>query len=1783
MRASATSFRYRYKLVSLFAVVALTLGLTPALGAQPAAVAEEAGGGAAAGGEPLAGLLSSEAEGAAQLHADGFDDAGQGLAEGTAEEISPVAASQLSREVALQPLAEGEGVPLVADALAGKPTCFVDQEVSLDGSAPVLGSFTVDGMTYAVTGEGAVELVAVGPAALAGDPAEGSSAGLSGADGEDRGIGSGVPTSPQPQPSPSAEASTQGEHADDLAADGTAPSGEVDAEGSEAEGAKEPTALALPGSVEYGGATYSVTSIGPRALAGCDADVVRIPASVASVDEAAFRGSSVGSVEVAEGNPNLSSYEGVLYDADFSDLLLIPEGKKGVVRIHSNTSAITPEAFSHCASVTSVEVDAGNESFYVEDGALRDADGSIRWERSIGALPPSASFATQAVSNADAVFTIYFEYENRCTAVHIITTHPDNVSKTRWDGNRLIVEYSTIAAGEQVRPSSTDSMIRVASFGTSPSGTGYGPTSYYKITSADVQRGSVTLYVKTAQPSYSVTINPNGGTVSGGTAAQLNYGYLIPPSVHTRVTRYGYELCGFWSTADESGRFFGLTGHWNDDFWTDPSVKTIYADWIPYSYWLEIDTRNGNGVTSFGYIDFDEMPEPLTGFWDDLLKNPGHDLVGIFSRAEGGTKYFDGEGKPTRVWDGGEDVNDNQPRLYAQWKASKYKVSFNANGGSGGQSAQVTATYGSAMPAISTTKPTRTGYTFGGWYDTSAASGGTQYYTAAGASACAWNKTGNATLYARWTPNSYTVEYWNKAGTTKLSSDSGFKYDTSRALAAKPTSGVSAGHTAVGWAESANQTASKYGFGSSQKNLAASGTKRLYLAEIANKYTVTFNANGGSGGQAGTKTATYGSAMPGISTTKPTRTGYAFGGWYDTSAASGGTRYYTEAGASARTWNKTSNATLYARWTANRYTVSFNANGGSGGQNAQVTATYGSAMPGISTAKPTRTGYTFQGWYDTSAASGGTRYYTADGASARTWNKTSNAALYARWTAITYSVRYFDKAGNHIGTDQKAYDAWFNLRGDPGRTHPAYTAKGWARSANQTSASHAFALWTHNLASAQGATFDLYLAEEANRYSISYDLAGGELSGQPTGYTFETPDLRLPEPARTGYTFTGWKVTGAAAGSAGIAVDGVRSTVKQGTWGDLSCTATWRANQYAVALDAAFPAFAMGDVYEGYAPYGVSKDAGTASVTATFDAAMPAATMPHATGYAFEGYFDDAGTKYYDADGSSARTWDKPSGATLRARWTLERHELTLDVGNGEVPSAAGRGWKRDTGDSGLYRLSYSIEWVEESGGSLRIQLPAPATKPGYASFDGWTGGGLSKPSKSVQVQPWELADRDYVGAFSSPVGYSATLDLAGGSFADAPDGWSEAGGSWARGFTVESDAFDLPVPSRAGHDFSGWALVAPDGSLGSPAASVTVPKGTVGDRSYRAVWQARSYSITWDYSGQSIDGQQSATSSQAYGQPIAFPSKPSVADPAREHYEFAGWFTECEGGERVEAGDYLVESDATFYARWRPVEYTVHLHLGDDDAYAQHPAHIEQGGQALPLAPDGHFDLPYTVEDEVRLPAVTDDPAVPKPVREGMSFVGWVGCAADGVTHPGLVPEPDLVLPAGSHGDRHYRAVWFFALRFEVPSAVGFRFDLADDPAFEHAPHGPVHVVSGDGVEMRSLSLGQLAVADVAVDVAGADPDAIVSDRSKVQLRVMDASLPDPWTGWVPLPTTSAPERVDPYDLGALGFGDGNALAPLASKPLRYDIEVQDPVTTLAGEVDASLARIVFTVKGLW
>ena len=117
-------------------------------------------------------------------------------------------------------------------------------------------------------------------------------------------------------------------------------------------------------------------------------------------------------------------------------------------------------------------------------------------------------------------------------------------------------------------------------------------------------------------------------------------------------------------------------------------------------------------------------------------------------------------------------------------------------------------------------------------------------------------------------------------------------------------------------------------------------------------YSVIYNANGGTGAPAA-QTKWYGTALT-LSSTKPTRTGYTFSKW-NTNESGTGTNY--NSGAS---YSGNAALTLYAIWTANTYTITYNANGGTGAPSSQ-TKTYGVDLT-LSSTKPTRTNYNFMGW-----------------------------------------------------------------------------------------------------------------------------------------------------------------------------------------------------------------------------------------------------------------------------------------------------------------------------------------------------------------------------------------------------------------------------------------------------------------------------------------------------------------------------------------------------------------------------------------------------------------------------------------------------------------------------------------------------------------------------------------------------------------------------------------------------------------------------------------------------
>ena len=213
-------------------------------------------------------------------------------------------------------------------------------------------------------------------------------------------------------------------------------------------------------------------------------------------------------------------------------------------------------------------------------------------------------------------------------------------------------------------------------------------------------------------------------------------------------------------------------------------------------------------------------------------------------------------------------------------------------------------------------------------------------------------------------------------------------------------------------------------------------SKTVSIPKLAS-YTVSYNANGGSGAPEN-QTKWYGTDLT-LSSTKPTRTGYTFQGW--ATSASGAVAY-----ASGASYTGNAAITLYAVWKINTWTVSYNANGGSGAPGNQ-TKTYGQTLT-LSTTKPTRTGYDFQGW-GTSASDTSVDY--AAGA-----NYTANAAiiLYAIWKLKTYTVTFNANGGSGAPENQtKQYGVNLTLSSTkPTKTN--YNFKGWATSATATTASY---------------------------------------------------------------------------------------------------------------------------------------------------------------------------------------------------------------------------------------------------------------------------------------------------------------------------------------------------------------------------------------------------------------------------------------------------------------------------------------------------------------------------------------------------------------------------------------------------------------------------------------------------------------------------------------------------------------------------------------------------------
>ena len=327
---------------------------------------------------------------------------------------------------------------------------------------------------------------------------------------------------------------------------------------------------------------------------------------------------------------------------------------------------------------------------------------------------------------------------------------------------------------------------------------------------------------------------------------------------------------------------------------------------------------------------------------------------------------------------GGSYTGNASVTLYAVWKykPATYTVSYDANGGTGAPGRQ-TKTYGVTL-TLTTLIPTRRNYSFVGWSkDRNATS---PSYSAGGS----YTDNAEVTLYAVWRydPETYTVRYDANGGTGAPASQAK-TYGVPLTLSAvKP---IRAGYEFLGWATSRNATVSEYAPGERYTD-EAGVTLYAVWRYIPKTYEVKYDANGG-GNTPASQTKTEDVTLI-LTSTIPTRYGYTFRGWATTSTATTATY---QAGGS---YTANESVTLYAVWAINTYTVSFDANGGSGAPTNQ-TKKHGQNLI-LTVAIPTRPNHVFLGWA-TDSASKSVAY--APGA---TYTAEEDVTLYAVWQERNY-------------------------------------------------------------------------------------------------------------------------------------------------------------------------------------------------------------------------------------------------------------------------------------------------------------------------------------------------------------------------------------------------------------------------------------------------------------------------------------------------------------------------------------------------------------------------------------------------------------------------------------------------------------------------------------------------------------------------------------------------------------------------------------------------------------
>ena len=365
-----------------------------------------------------------------------------------------------------------------------------------------------------------------------------------------------------------------------------------------------------------------------------------------------------------------------------------------------------------------------------------------------------------------------------------------------------------------------------------------------------------------------------------------------------------------------------------------------------------------------------------------------------------------------------------------------------------------------------------------------------------------------------------------------------------------------AGYTQVGWS-TVDGGEKVYGF---EDVYTKNEALTLYPVWNTNKYTITFDTNGGS--EIAPITQDYGTQI--AAPANPTRKGYTFKGWDkeipETMPAE--------------------NITVKAQWEINQYTITFDTNGGS--EIAPITQDYGTKITAPD--NPTRKGYAFKGW---------------DKEIPETM-PAENITVKAQWEINQYTITFDTNGGSEIAPITQDYGTEITAPDNP--TRKGYTFKGWDKEIPETMPAE---------------NITVKAQWEINQYTIAFDTNGGS-DIAPITQDYGTEITAPDNPTRKGYTFKGWDKE-------------IPETMPSE---NMTVKAQWEINQYTITFD-------------------TNGGSEIAPITQDYGTEITAPDKPTRKGYTFKG-------------------WNKEipetmpaENITVKAQWEINQYTITFDTNGG--------------------------------------------------------------------------------------------------------------------------------------------------------------------------------------------------------------------------------------------------------------------------------------------------------------------------------------------------------------------------------------------------------------------------------------------------------------------------------------------------------------------------------------